>query len=144
MDISYSPPLVRQSTLLRSSALKPRQRQLMTLAKAGDADAFAILYDDYVDRVYGYMYFNLANAQTAEDLTARVFSKAWNNLQWYEPDQTPFSVWLYHIAREAVLQFNGDRSDSGTIKEILAPADEGLPSIGPARSSDDSPPTPIQ
>ncbi len=107
------------------SSLEPYRRNLVRLAKEGDSDAFARLYDHYVDRVNGFMYLNVANEQTAEDLTARVFLKAWKSIHCYEPDELPFSTWLYMIARDAVMEFSGNRSHAA-VKEILSPADEGL------------------
>ena len=45
-------------------------------AARSDADAFGILYERYVDRIYNYVYFRVGNVQDAEDITAKVFFKA--------------------------------------------------------------------
>ena len=46
------------------------------VACAYDADAFGLLYDRYIDKVYAYVYGRVGHRQTAEDLTADVFVNA--------------------------------------------------------------------
>ncbi len=101
-------------------------RDLLVRARAGDSEAFARLFDLYADRVFDYMYFQVGNRDVAEDLTARVFLKAWRNITCYAADDEPFSVWLYLTARKAVLEYSRSQQDAAPVKEILTPADEGL------------------
>ncbi len=103
------------------------RRDLVKRAIEGDTLAFARLYDLYVERVYGYMHFHLNDEQAAEDLTARVFLRAWRGMPCYEPDKPPFHVWLYLIARQALIDFEREQRGGRVLdKEILSPADEGL------------------
>jgi len=102
------------------------QRGLVERAKLGDADAFARLFDLYADRVYDFMYFHVSNEHSAEDLTARVFLKAWRSIGCYEPEQPTFGVWLYLIARRAVIEFRQKQLRGQAVTEILSPTDEGL------------------
>ena len=69
-------------------------RELVLLAKDGDADAFGLLYDNYLERIYRYIYFRVTDEQTAEDLASQVFCKAWENLDRYKPSGAPFEAWL--------------------------------------------------
>ena len=46
-------------------------RALVELAQRGDAEAFGMLYERYVDVVYRYVYVRVGNQQLAEDLTSR-------------------------------------------------------------------------
>ncbi len=69
----------------------------------GDSDAFAKLYDAYVDRLYRFVFFRVGNEQVAEDLTSQVFLKAWENLGRYEIRGLSFGAWLFRIARNLVI-----------------------------------------
>jgi DNA-directed RNA polymerase specialized sigma24 family protein len=130
---NYLPLKKRPSHDLSAHIPDPHQRGLIALAKAGDSNAFARLYDFYADRVYDYMYFHVASEQTAEDLTARVFLKAWKNIGCYEQDRPAFGAWLYLIARNAVFEFKRQRQGGSVVMEIVSLADEGLAGYEPFR-----------
>ncbi|WP_370323988.1 sigma-70 family RNA polymerase sigma factor [Euzebya sp.] len=68
-------------------------------AQDGNAHAFSLLYDRYVDRVYGYCYHRVGNAQTAEDLTADVFMRALKRIDSFSWQGKDFGAWLIAIAR---------------------------------------------
>ncbi|MCB0191592.1 MAG: sigma-70 family RNA polymerase sigma factor [Anaerolineae bacterium] len=80
-----------------------QETQLIKQAKAGNADAFAGLYDIYIDDVYRFILHRVGNKQTAEDLTSQVFLKAWDNLGRYKMQGLPFGAWLFRIARNSVI-----------------------------------------
>jgi hypothetical protein len=52
MNVEYAPTIVLREPSFSDSPLEPHRRGLVMLAQAGDADAFARLYDSYADRVY--------------------------------------------------------------------------------------------
>jgi len=83
-----------------SSELELTQR-----AVSGDPDAFAALYDFYVEQIYRFVLFRVGDEQTAEDLTSQVFLKAWNNLSSYQIRGLPFKAWLFRIARNSVIDY---------------------------------------
>jgi DNA-directed RNA polymerase specialized sigma24 family protein len=64
------------------------RRQLIDRACSGDSVAFARLYDFYAERVYAHMQFHVDNDQAAEDLTARVFLKAWRRMPCFNAAQS--------------------------------------------------------
>src|SRR4051794_29899780 len=51
-------------------------RMLVLRAKTGDSEAFAVLYDHYLDLVYRYVYFRVGSHALAEDLTSETFLRA--------------------------------------------------------------------
>lgn len=77
--------------------------KLVRQAKGGDANAFGILYDAYVDRLYRFIYYRVSDEPLAEDLTSRVFLKAWENLPGYSDRGLAFGAWLFSIARNTVI-----------------------------------------
>ena len=75
-----------------------------------EPDAFGLLYERYVERIYSYVYHRVGNSQDAEDLTARTFHRALSNLDSYEDRGLPFAAWLFRIAHNLVANWHRDRS----------------------------------
>lgn len=75
-----------------------------------EPEAFGLLYEQYVDRIYSYVYYRTGNHHDAEDLTARVFLQALKNIRRYVHRGAPFSSWLYRIAHNAVANWHRDES----------------------------------
>lgn len=73
-----------------------------------EPEAFGVLYERYVDRIYTYIYYRTGNQQDAEDLTARTFFKALNHIDRYVQRGAPFSAWLYRIAHNIVANWHRD------------------------------------
>ena len=94
---------------------------VLAQAAQGDGDAFGILYERYVGRIYNYIYYRTGNAYDAEDLTARVFFRAMRHIRNYRDRGLPFSAWLYRIAHNLVANWHRDNSRR---KEV--PLDESL------------------
>jgi RNA polymerase sigma-70 factor (ECF subfamily) len=74
-----------------------------------DPEAFGLLYERYVDRIYNYVYYRTGNHHDAEDLTAKVFYQAMNHISAYVQRGAPFSSWLYRIAHNLVANWYRDR-----------------------------------
>ena len=75
--------------------------ELVRLAKA-DRQAFGLLYDRYVVRVYGYCYRRLRTREAAEDATSQVFLRAMTAIGTHR-DGTSFPAWLFTIAERTVI-----------------------------------------
>jgi RNA polymerase sigma-70 factor (ECF subfamily) len=75
-----------------------------------DPEAFGLLYERYVDKIYNYVYYRTGNHHDAEDLTAKVFYQALNHIPRYIQRGAPFSSWLYRIAHNLVANWHRDRS----------------------------------
>ena len=93
---------------------------VLVLAIQGDQEAFGILYERYVGRVYNYVYYRTGNQHDAEDLTARVFYRAMRRIQEYQDRGLPVSAWFYRIANNLVANWHRDRNRRPEI-----PLDEG-------------------
>jgi RNA polymerase sigma-70 factor (ECF subfamily) len=93
----------------------------LTQAGEGNRDAFGVLYERYVGRIYNYIYYRTGNQSDAEDLTARVFFRAMHHIQHYQNRGLPFSAWLYRIAHNLVANWHRDNS-----RRPEVPLDDGL------------------
>ncbi len=84
--------------------------QLIENASNGDNEAFGLLYERYVRKIYNYIYYRTGNVNDAEDLTAKVFHRAFRHIENYNQRGVPFSAWLYRIAHNLVANWYRDRS----------------------------------
>lgn len=89
----------------------PETSEELTLNRAiqGDHEAFGMLYERYVERIFNYVYYRTGNQHDAEDLTARVFFRAMRRMPQYQERGLPVSAWLYRIAHNLVANWHRDR-----------------------------------
>jgi RNA polymerase sigma-70 factor (ECF subfamily) len=71
------------------------------LARRGDADSFAVLYQRHLPAVYGYVSGRLASREEAEDLTSDVFRQVWTSRRGYRGDGS-FRAWIFSIVRRTL------------------------------------------
>lgn len=90
--------------------LEFNEEDVLSRASQGDRDAFGLLYERYIERIFNYVYYRTGNLHDAEDLTARVFQRAMNHIHNYTDRGVPFSAWLYRIAHNLVANWHRDRS----------------------------------
>jgi RNA polymerase sigma-70 factor (ECF subfamily) len=76
---------------------------LVQKAQRGDKEAFGMLYDSYVNKIYRFVYVKVSEKTEAEDITQQVFIRAWENINTFTFQGFPFSSWLYRIAHNAVI-----------------------------------------
>ncbi len=81
------------------------EKLLAERAAKRDEQAFAKLYDLYVEKIYKYIYYKSGRTDEAEDLTAQVFLKAWEAIDHYKWEGYPFSTWLYRIAHNQMIDY---------------------------------------
>jgi len=77
-------------------------------AISGDEEAFSILYEQNIKKIYNYIYYRTGNIHDAEDLTARVFQRALAHITKYQRTEVPFTAWLYRIAHNLVANWHRD------------------------------------
>lgn len=97
----------------------PDERRLVQKAKAGNPEAFAQLYDAYVDRIYRYIYFRVSDDILTEDLTSQVFLKAWESLDRYQVGSSPYLAWLYTIAKNLVIDHYRTKKETVNLDDVV-------------------------
>jgi len=55
--------------------LKFVEKRIIRKVQNGDAEAFAKIYDGYIDKVYKFVFYKVSTPELAEDLTSQVFTK---------------------------------------------------------------------
>ena len=97
------------------------------LASEGNADAFSYLYEQNVTRIYNYIYYRVGSEADAEDLTARVFYRAFGRIDKYQEKGVPFTAWLYRIAHNLTANWYRDTQRR---KEVSLEDNIELPHLG--------------
>ena len=101
---------------------------LVQRAQSGDGAAFAALYDVFASRLYRYFRFRVSTAETAEDLTQRVFLKMIEQLPNYKSRGIPFAAWLFRVARNAWIDENRTNHPSVPLESLSdSPSDTSGP-----------------
>jgi RNA polymerase sigma-70 factor, ECF subfamily len=77
------------------------ERRLIEAAQR-DPGRFADLYEQNFERVYAYIVMRVRDRAEAQDLTARVFEQALENLAKFEWRGVAFAAWLYRMAANAI------------------------------------------
>ncbi|MEX1247182.1 MAG: sigma-70 family RNA polymerase sigma factor [Anaerolineales bacterium] len=98
--------------------------QLVKAAAKGDDQAFAGLYDTYLDSIYRFVYLRVEDQQTAEDITSTVFLRAWEKLGGYQIRGVPFRAWLFRIARNAVIDHYRTRKETAPLEAVINRQDD--------------------
>lgn len=97
--------------------MQESEENLIRRARAGDAEAFGILYDEYLPQIYRFVFLKVSSKEDAEDLTHQIFMNAWEHVAGYRHQGFPFSSWLYRIARNAVIDHYRTRKDKVRLED---------------------------
>jgi len=106
-------------------------RAAVERARAGDADAFEIVYRAHAGRVYSVCLRMTADAAQARELLQDVFVRAWEKLGTFR-GESAFGSWLHRLAVNVVL---GDRRVAARRAEDALEQDGGEQRALPARSA---------
>jgi RNA polymerase sigma-70 factor (ECF subfamily) len=93
---------------------------LVARAVRRDRAAFGEIYRLYRPAIVRYIRHHVGSSPEAEDLTGRVFLKAWQAIDRYEDRGRPFSSWLYRLAHNQVVDHHRTRHPSAPLLEFGA------------------------
>jgi RNA polymerase sigma-70 factor (ECF subfamily) len=110
---------------------------LVDRAKEGEPEAFAQLYDRYVDRVYRFVLYRVSgDTALAEDITSEVFVRALRKIKTFTWQGRDVGAWLLTIGRNLVLdhfksgrfrlEMPGADLGEGSAENIVDPEDQAL------------------
>lgn len=100
----------RDAHIPRSQASIEEEMRLVDQAKT-DPDAFGELYERYFDKIHQHMYHRVGNATDAEDLTSKVFYRAFKGIGGYKDMGKPFGVWLLTIGHNQLVDYYRARKE---------------------------------
>ena len=106
-------------------AERDRLIALDELARAGDKDAFGLLYDHYQASVYRFLYYRTRSQVLAEDLTSETFFRALRSMNSFRWQGKDFGAWLMTIARNLTTDhFKSGRTRLEMTTEDMTPHDD--------------------
>ena len=95
----------------------PNESDVVMRAIQGDRSAFGLLYDQYQIPIFRYLSVKVNGREIARDLTQVVFVRALENIVGYRNKGSPFSSWLYEIARNLVIDYYRTRREHKSIDD---------------------------
>jgi RNA polymerase sigma-70 factor (ECF subfamily) len=114
-----TPQLVMQ----KAGYLEAEALHLIARAQSGDQTAFEAIYRTHLGRVYAICLRILADRSRAEEMTQKIFIRAWIKLNSFRGDSR-FSTWLYRLSVNVILgELKSERAkDIQTARQDEAPA----------------------
>jgi RNA polymerase sigma-70 factor (ECF subfamily) len=94
--------------------------ELWDRSRAGDSDAFGLLFERHARLIYNYCFRRVGNRATAQDLLSMVFLEAWRRRDKELPPDKVLP-WLYGIATNVVRhQRRSDRRFAAALSRLPA------------------------
>lgn len=64
---------------------------------------FSAIYDQYIDKIYRFVYLKVNSQEIAEDLTSEVFVRGWDRFREKGEEIQNLPAFLYQIARNLIV-----------------------------------------
>jgi len=90
-------------------------------------EQFGQIYDQYIDKIYRFVYLKVNSQEIAEDITSKVFIRGWEAFQNPKEEIKNPGAFLYQIARNAVVDHYREKGRTNVISADASPeiADPG-------------------
>jgi RNA polymerase sigma-70 factor (ECF subfamily) len=92
--------------------------ELVAEAASGNFTAFGELYNVYLGQIYRYIFYQVKDRMTAEDITEEVFLKAWKSIKSCKGKEKTFASWLYRIAHNHMINILRNTKKFIPIEEV--------------------------
>jgi RNA polymerase sigma-70 factor (ECF subfamily) len=103
-----------------TKGMEPSDADLWARSRAGDSDAFGLLFDRHARLIYNYCFRRVGSRATAQDLLSMVFLEAWRRRDKELPPDKVLP-WLYGIATNVVRhQRRSDRRFAAALSRLPA------------------------
>ncbi len=77
------------------------------------------IYRDFYGKVFGYIMGKIGNKQIAEDLSADVFLKVFENLESFDANKSSISTWIFTVTRNTLIDYYRTRHTSEEFQDAL-------------------------
>ncbi|SIQ29324.1 RNA polymerase sigma-70 factor, ECF subfamily [Bosea sp. TND4EK4] len=113
----------------RSVVLFDPNRLIAAIARSGDRQAFAELFDHFAPRVKGLLMRGGASAELAEEVAQEALLAVWRKAALFDPTKASASTWIATIARNLRIDIarRETRSRLSQVYEILDEEDPERP-----------------
>ena len=83
--------------------------ELVERAVGGDRDAFRVIYEVHIKRIYAHLLWSTRSVDDAEELTQEVFITAWQKLHQFR-GRSSLATWLTAVALSAYRSWNRSKN----------------------------------
>jgi len=104
--------------------MEPSDASLWARSRAGDAEAFGLLFERHAKAIYNYCFRRLGSWAAAEDMLSVVFLEAWRRRDKELPEDKVLP-WLYGIATNVIRnQRRSERRFAAALRRMPEPPPE--------------------
>jgi RNA polymerase sigma-70 factor, ECF subfamily len=100
-----------------AGALMNSTEELVARVRAGDEEAFRLIFDRYSRPLLGFIFDMVGDRHTAEDLAQETFVRAFRGLGTLR-DESKLSTWLFSIAKNVARESLRERRRGGVSVEL--------------------------
>ncbi len=84
-------------------------------------EQFSSIYDQYIEKIYRFVYLKVNSQEIAEDITSKVFLKGWEAFKNRQnPIENP-GAFLYQIARNDVVDYYRHKGRNKVVSAEISP-----------------------
>jgi len=84
-------------------------------------EQFSQIYDQYIDKIYRFVYLKVNSQEIAQDITSKVFTKGWEAYKTPNNEIKNPGAFLYQIARNAVVDHYRDKGRANIVSVDASP-----------------------
>lgn len=100
-------------------------------------DKFSQIYDQYLDKIYRFVFIKVSSEDVAKDLTSETFVRCWNSLSKNDNIEN-VQAFLFRVARNLIVDHYRDKAKTQTISTDNLPIiDPKIDLLGKAQLSSD-------
>jgi len=85
------------------------------------SEQFSQIYDQYIEKIYRFVYLKVNSQETAEDIASKVFLSAWKAYSKPKKQIGNIGAFLYKIAGNAVIDYYREKDRTRTISADIVP-----------------------
>lgn len=85
------------------------------------SEQFSAIYDQYIAKIYRFVYLKVGSQEIAEDITSKVFLSAWKSYSDPNKQIDNMGAFLYRTAGNAVIDHYREKDRSKTVSTDVLP-----------------------
>lgn len=82
---------------------------------------FSQIYDNYIDKIYRFVYMKVSSQEIAEDITSKAFLRGWEAFQSQSEEIKNPGAFLYQIARNAIVDHYREKGRTNIVSVDVSP-----------------------
>lgn len=82
---------------------------------------FSKIYDQYINKIYRFIFLKVNSQEVAQDLTSETFLRAWQTFKEKNEEIENFNAFLYKIARNLVTDYYRQKGKAQVVSAELTP-----------------------